>query len=1004
MSLPIRLFVSSPSDVAAERQAVERVARRLEGLFDGVKFEVYRWEKDRYYSAHVGFQEQIAEIGGFDLVVGVLWARIGSPLPPGFAARMPHPREGQPYPSGTAFELLEAIRLRRTRQSPPPDILVYRKTAPPPAAPADDDAAQERLLHEMQALNRFMADFFANAADGFKAAFKTFVSLDAFESALQEDLAAWLAANHRLAAPRPWRIEERGAPFVGLNAFDIDHRDVFFGRRAEVERARERLEAGGNFLLVEGASGTGKSSLARAGLVPRLMDLDPTLRVAVTIPETDGPLAALATALFATGALPELAEGDFPTASQLTGHLLTGGEIAPILRALDRAARRLQALEGLEKPPDLRLLLLVDQLESLFAGRVPLPERAAYADLLQRLVASGRVLVVATLRANAREEALAVPALGRLIDGRQGLSLEPATADALGEIVRAPALAAGIAHERDAEGLGLDEVLLAEVSRDTASLPLLQFALERLYLAALARLKAEGRRPGETPDGSPVLILTHSDHRAFGGLAGAIGHQAEEALGALPASAADRLPALVRALTETGAGAVVLKSAAIATAAPDPETGALVDALVRARILVQGVITETEGPAVPAVRFSHERVLTAWSRARAAVEAAAGYLRVRGDLVRAEARWRQEGRRSDLLLAPGLPLAEAQKALDDFGPELDRQDPRLRAYVAASARRARLRQGFATAAAAVFLVLAVAAGWFALDARQQRDAAERAGALAQEEARTAQRNRSNALVALALSRAQTDPHEAIRLVLAAWPRTHDDPFPETALAYRALSEAIAATRPQQVIAGHEGPVNATAFFPDGRQFLSAGEDGTLRLWDVAIGLPVGEALRGHEGGVYAVAVSPDGARIVSGGADGTLRLWDVAKGDQLGEPWRGHDGGPGIVAFSPDGSRVVSGGEDRTVRTWDSATARQLAAHDLGDFGAVYDLAFSPDEQRVIVGGLGGFVSLTLAADATSVETLLRNTGVVTSVALSRTGIESSPEILQVGCAFGMQR
>lgn len=104
------------------------MARRLEGLFDGVQFEVYRWEKDRYSSAHVGFQEQIAEIGGFDLVVGVLWARIGSPLPPGFVARMPQPREGQPYPSGTAFELPEAIRWRRTRQSPLPDIPDDSKT------------------------------------------------------------------------------------------------------------------------------------------------------------------------------------------------------------------------------------------------------------------------------------------------------------------------------------------------------------------------------------------------------------------------------------------------------------------------------------------------------------------------------------------------------------------------------------------------------------------------------------------------------------------------------------------------------------------------------------------------------------------------------------------------------------------------------------------------------------------------------------------------------------
>lgn len=94
----VRIFVSSPSDVPAECVAVERVARRVAGQYDAVEIEVYRWEAGHYFSAHTGFEEQIEELGGFDLVVGILWSRIGSPLPAEFPARMPAPREGERYP------------------------------------------------------------------------------------------------------------------------------------------------------------------------------------------------------------------------------------------------------------------------------------------------------------------------------------------------------------------------------------------------------------------------------------------------------------------------------------------------------------------------------------------------------------------------------------------------------------------------------------------------------------------------------------------------------------------------------------------------------------------------------------------------------------------------------------------------------------------------------------------------------------------------------------------
>jgi len=991
MTTPIRLFVSSPSDVAAERLAVDRVARRVEGLFDGVKIEVYRWEKDHYYSAHTGFQEQIAEIGGFYLVVGVLWSRLGSPLPPGFAARMPPPRDGEGYPSGTAFELLEAIRLRRSRDTPPPDIFVYRKNAPANTAAADDDAAQARLQAELQAVNRFMADFFVNEHDGYKGAFKTVQTLDDFEAALQADLTAWLTEHDRIGRPRTWRIEERGAPFVGLKAFDAKHREVFFGRRPEIERARERLEFGQGFLLIDGASGTGKSSLARAGLLPRMMDLDPFLQVAITVPETQSPLFSLAQSLFAAGALPDMAQGDYANAGALAEHLLASGDAAPILRALDRAAHRLKTEECLDECPDVRLLVLVDQLEALFANRVSDHERITYAKLIEHLAASNRVMIVATLRANAREEALAIPALGRLINARQGLGLEPPGPDALGDIVRHPATAAAIAYERNAEGVGLDEVLLRETAQDPAALPLLQFALEQLYKSAANRVLNVGRKLGDVPVGEPVLTLTHADYHEIGGLSGAIGQQAEAALATLSDIAQARLPALVRALTEDSGSKMVLGRATMARAAPDAATQALVAVLVDARILVQGVATEGNGPPETVLRFSHERVLTAWARAESAAKAAVDYLRIRADLVRGCARWLEGGKRTDLLIPGGVRLAEAEKAFAEFGDELDRHDRRLREYGKSSVRRAQRGKTLALAASIVFLTVAVAAGWF--------------GVVAREQSVEALHNQRNAMVTLALSLAETDPVNALKLVLASWPIVETSQFPVPAFAYEAISAALDNTRRHMVLRGHEGAVRSLAVSPDGRRIVSGSSDGTLRLWDAETGEALVDPMRGHQGEIFSVAFSPDGNRIASGGSDHTLRVWDPMTGEQIGSPLFGHNGGVYSVTFSPDGRHILSGGGDGNLRLWDASTHAPQGNPAVGHVGRVYCVSFSPDGSQIVSGGEDSSVRLwdALTLEASGGQ-IIRQEGLVLSVAFSPDGSRivsgSSRELLQQWDSF----
>ena len=736
-----RVFVSSAGDLV-ERQRAKNVVSRLNGEFVGLaRLDPILFE-EKHYQAHDTFQPQIASPVDCHLVVAILKWRIGTRMPDSFA-RMPN---GEPYPSGTAYEILSAVEKRKAG-APLPDVYVFRFDSLGPS-PAADDPRRDEVFAQWAALKAFIARWFFTKDEGFKAAFNSYKSEDDFETQLETLLRKWLAdkvANGRVVQ---WPAA-KGSPFRGLSVFGAKHAPVFFGRSADIRRATESwCEAatrGTPFLLVVGASGAGKSSLARAGLVPRLttpgvVNRVDSWRVASFRPgdSPDGPFASLAAALLLSEAelekeeegrgpaLPEIAEGNSKMPGELAALLkhADSGATRPLLNALDRIAARTKVESRYDREVVCNLVLIIDQLDELFGPSIVADVRDAFAALLTHFAATKRVWIVATLRADLYQEFLGVEGLRRLKIAGATYDLAPPGSAELAEIVRAPAAAAGLVFDVDrSTGDLLDERLLREADRPDM-LPLVQLALSRLWDAR------------KTDDNHESALLPFAAYDQLGGLRGIIDEAGERAIRELSESARARLPHLVRSLAELAPNAVstvVVRSVPLAEAAPDAASKSLVDALVAQRLLTR----VGEGGA-GAVRFTHQRVLSDWTRAAHIVADSAEFYRVRNEIEAQRDRWRAAKaahKPADAFLLPsGLPLAEARNMASKYRLELSTD---TLAFVEASRRRANRAQMIAWSAVIVFALVAIGAGVAAKVAFDARAAAEQERTLADKNYETA---------------------------------------------------------------------------------------------------------------------------------------------------------------------------------------------------------------------------------------------------------------------------
>ncbi|WP_371619218.1 trypsin-like peptidase domain-containing protein [Streptomyces sp. NBC_00454] len=703
----------------------------------------------------------------------------------------------------------------------------------------------------------------------------------------------------------PELTEQDVCPYRGLESFTAEEAQWFEGRKDAVRQVLANMHQQQRVTLLLGPSGSGKSSLIQAGVLPAL--------AAGGLPGSDTWL-------------PVVIRPRQDLLAELERAGLSGVGSDGIATAV---TRRLSA-----EPACQRVVLIIDQFEELFthpAAGQQLERRLAATDQITTAVRSHAALdLILIMRDDfyPQQAALAPKLLEAAMPGLLNIPGTLSRND-LHDIITLPALKAGARFEQ-----GLPEQIITDVLATTPEgattgqapvtvLPVLELTLSQLW---------QRRHDG---------YLTHDAYRRIGGVTGSLTTWCDTALNQLSTGqrpiAQRILTSLVRSADPRHNIPAIREQVPLqelremaADLSGEPDGGEDIDEVLahlkRHRIITTHTLPisllRNTPPALPVAELIHDALIRDWGTLRDWVHQDHRFQEWLDHTRARRARYAEGNHPGDLLggtaLAEGLEWSQQRRLPGDIATFLTASKERQQAVI----RRSRRLNTILAALLALALVAVGGAVWQWRTAVTQQQTAQ-----------------SRELATQSSTLIGKNPDLAALLAVHAY-RT--SPTPESKESLR----NAAALPLQRRLIGHTDWVNRVAFSPDGRTLATGSGDGSVRLWDVATGTMRSTLPQTVK--VGAVAFSPDGRTLATDSEDNTVVLWDVATGSPRAT-LKGHSGLVWSIAFSPDGRTLATGSDDNKVMLWDVATG-VLRATLKGHSNLVWSIAFSPDGRTLATG------------------------------------------------------